>query len=199
MKVLIVYAHPNRKSFNHAVLQAFSKGLEEGGHQYEVVDLYAIGFDPCFRNEDFAQFMGGDMPADVRAQQEKVRWADALVFISPVWWMGFPAILKGWGERVFSCGFAYRLTAEGWKGKARGRLGLLPHKKVLIISTTFFSEKDYEASGLHDAMEKTMVEWAYLEPKRPRVEHVYLYGVRWVSDAVRRQYLQMAHELGQKF
>lgn len=199
MKVLIVFAHPSSNSFNHAVLEAFSRGLEEGGHEFEVVDLYAIGFDPCFRNEDFAQFVGGAMPEDVRVQQAKVGWADALVFISPVWWMGFPAILKGWGERVFSCGFAYRLTAEGWKGKARGRIGLLSHEKVLIISTTFFSEEDYDASGLKDAMEKTMVEWAYLEPKRPRVEHIYFHGVRWVSDAVRKRYLHSAHEIGRTF
>ncbi len=199
MKVLIVYAHPSAKSFNHAVLEAFSRGLEEGGHEFEVVDLYAIDFEPRFTNEDFAQFTGGDMPQDVREQQAKVAWAQALVFIAPIWWMGFPAILKGWCARVFSCGFAYRLTAEGWRGKARGRVGLLPHEKVLIMSTTFFSQEDYQASGLKDAVEKTLVEWTFLEPRRPEVQHVYFYGVRWVSDTVRKRYLQVARELGEEF
>jgi NAD(P)H dehydrogenase (quinone) len=195
---LIIYAHPNPESFNFAVLEALSQGLEKAGHRYEVVDLYAIGFDPCFRAEDFAQFTGGEMPEDVRTQQERVRAADALVFVSPIWWMGFPAILKGWGERVFSHGFSYELTAEGWQGQAKGRVGLMSPKKVLVISTTFFSEEDYVASGYKDAIEKTMIEWAFLEPIRSQVEHVYFYGVRWVSDVVRRGYLARARELGEK-
>ena len=56
----------------------------EGGHDYAVEDLYEIGFDPCFRIEDYNQYTGGPLPADVVAQQEKVTWAGALVFIAPV-------------------------------------------------------------------------------------------------------------------
>ncbi|MGZ6633638.1 MAG: NAD(P)H-dependent oxidoreductase [Solirubrobacteraceae bacterium] len=48
MRVLAVYAHPNRKSFCHAVLEQFTTGLRDGGHSVEVVDLYAIKFDPVF-------------------------------------------------------------------------------------------------------------------------------------------------------
>jgi NAD(P)H dehydrogenase (quinone) len=199
MKVLVVYAHPNPLSFNHAVLTAFLRGLNESGHETEVVDLYEIDFDPRFKKEDFAQFTGGAMPEDVREQQKKVAWADAMAFISPIWWMGFPAILKGWGERVFSSGFAYRLTNEGWQGNTRGRVGLLSHRKVLIISTTFFSEEDYEASGLKDAIRKTMVEWAFQGSGVPEIQHVYFYGVYWVEDSTRRAYLQSAYELGKEF
>jgi len=49
MKVLVVYAHPNPQSFNHAVLEAFTRGLRDGGHTFEVDDLYAIKFDPCLK------------------------------------------------------------------------------------------------------------------------------------------------------
>ncbi len=59
MKVLVVYAHLSPQSFNHAVLEAFTKGLKDGGHTSEVVDLYASKFDPCEKLQDLAQFTGG--------------------------------------------------------------------------------------------------------------------------------------------
>ena len=92
MKVLVVYTHPDPKSFNHAILDAFTTGLRDGGHTFEVIDLYAIKFNPCLKLEDFAQFTGEPMPKDVLEQQEKVTQAEALVFICPVWHWGYPAV-----------------------------------------------------------------------------------------------------------
>ena len=61
MKVLIVYAHPNPKSFNHAVLENFARGLTDGGHTYEVVDLYEIKFDPVYNLQDFTFWNAHDV------------------------------------------------------------------------------------------------------------------------------------------
>jgi len=68
MRVLTIYAHPNPKSFCHAILQQFTKGLEDVGHISDVVDLYAIRFDPVFRTRDFASYVHENMPLDVREQ-----------------------------------------------------------------------------------------------------------------------------------
>jgi NAD(P)H dehydrogenase (quinone) len=65
MKVLTVFAHPNPKSFCHAVLRQFTKGLEAAGHTSEVVDLYAIRFNPVFRTQDFASYVHESMPPDI--------------------------------------------------------------------------------------------------------------------------------------
>ena len=62
MRVLVVYAHPNSWSFNHAVLESFTKGLDNGGHTYEVVDLYAIKFDHIVRANDLASCVSEDLP-----------------------------------------------------------------------------------------------------------------------------------------
>ena len=59
MKVLVVYAHPNPQSFNHAIVESFTEGLTEAGHTYEVVDLYAINFNPCLSGDDLAKLMAG--------------------------------------------------------------------------------------------------------------------------------------------
>ncbi len=169
MKILTVYAHPYPKSFCHAILQQFTKGLEDVGHTNEVVDLYAIGFDPVLRSRDDPNWIdesvptdilermnlkqrvldssGGPLqrlimrrwlrnkssldivklirknrPKDILEQQQKVAQAQGLAFISPVWFVGFPAILKGWVERVFTLDFAFSLTPEGWRGDIEGRI-----------------------------------------------------------------------------
>ena len=90
-------------------------------------------------------------PRDVAEQQAKVAWADALAFVAPVYFVGFPAILKGWIERVFSLGFAFGMTAQAWRGDVAGRLPLLTHEKALIIQTRIWNEESYEV-GLKAAM-----------------------------------------------
>ena len=62
MKVLTIYAHPNPKSFCHAVLDQFTKGLADSGHSNEIVDLYAIGFDPVLRDRDAPSWMDENVP-----------------------------------------------------------------------------------------------------------------------------------------
>ncbi len=71
MKVLILYAHPNPQSFNHAILESFTKGLGEAGHIHEVVDLYAAKFNPCLSGDDFVHLMAGKVTGDVQLQQDE--------------------------------------------------------------------------------------------------------------------------------
>ena len=246
MKVLTVYAHHNPHSFCQAVLERFCAGLQDAGHTNEVVDLYAIGFDPVFRAHDVPNWVddsvpddvlanwkveqslmkaaGGPLrrllmkrwiggldprgivrkmhavggPSDVAAQQEKVAQAEALAFISPVYFVGFPAILKGWIERVFTLGFAFSLKPEAWRGDVRGRLPLLSHKKALIINTTIFHEQTYGA-GLGAAMKLLIDEFSLRYPGVQNVEHVYLYAVHGANDATRAAYLEKAYSLGRNF
>jgi NAD(P)H dehydrogenase (quinone) len=244
MKILTVYAHPDPRSFCHAVLQQFTKGLKDAGHTNEVVDLYAIGFDPVLRIRDFPNWLPDENapdvvdkvvkervlagnarllerlvawtmfrnkspleivtqlrkrgPRDVREQQEKVASAQALAFISPVWFVGFPAILKGWIERVFTLGFAYSLTSAGWQGDIRGRLPLLKHDKALIINTTIFNAEAYQA-GLGEAMKRLIDEFALRYPGIRTVEHEYFYAVNMADEKTRQGYLARAYRLGKEF
>ena len=195
MKVLIVYAHPNPQSFNHAVLEEFTKGLKVAGHSVEVADLYKTGFDPRIKSEDLAQFRGGKMPEDVLEQQEKVKEADALVFISSIIWGSLPAMLKGWMDRVFSAGFSHRAPKKGEIGPQ----GLLTHKKALIINTTMLPEPLYKNLGLETAIKTTFDGYILKTIGIQNVEHVFLYSVQLVPDEVRKGYLEKAYQLGNKF
>jgi NAD(P)H dehydrogenase (quinone) len=245
MRVLTVYAHPSPKSFCHAILQQFTTGLEDAGHTSEVVDLYAIRFDPVFRTRDFASYVHENMPIDILeqmnlkqqvlnsaggpiqrlvvsrwlrdkdaraiarfihehrpkdvvAQWEKLKNAQGLAFIAPVFWLHFPAILKGWFERVFAYGDAYALTPEGWRGETSGRVPLLQHEKALVISTTLFNEKDYKADW-EMPMTRIIDDWGLRYPGVKQVEHVYFYGVPVVDDQTRQRYLEQAYTLGKEF
>jgi len=70
MKVLIVFAHPNPLSFTKAVLNNFVRGLKDAGHQYEIVDLYKIRFNPILQDKDFAFFVDKDLPDWVFKQMD---------------------------------------------------------------------------------------------------------------------------------
>jgi NAD(P)H dehydrogenase (quinone) len=245
MNVLTVYAHPNPRSFCHALLEEFTTGLADAGHSTEVVDLYAIKFDPVFRIEDFGSYVHESMPIDVLdsmnlrqrildaaggpvrrwvvaqwlrgkdpvalarfihdrrpkdvvAQWEKVKNAEGLAFIAPVFWLHFPAILKGWFERVFTYGEAYALTSEGWRGEVRGRIPLLEHQKALVMSTTLFLEADYKRN-LEAPMTRLIDDWGLRYPGVKKVEHVYFYGAAIANEETRQGYLKRAYELGREF
>jgi NAD(P)H dehydrogenase (quinone) len=145
-----------------------------------------------------AKFIHAHRPKDVRAQWEKVKNAQGLAFIAPVFWCHFPAIMKGWFERVFAYGDAYPLTSEGWRGKVKGRVPLLQHEKALIINTTLFSEEDYKA-GLEAPMTQIIDNWGLCYPGVKRVEHVYFYRVSASDEETRRGYLERAYQLGRNF
>jgi NAD(P)H dehydrogenase (quinone) len=195
MKTLIVYAHPNPESFNHAILEEFTKGLKDGGHSAEIVDLYGSGFDPRINSQDMAQFKGVKPPDDVLEQQEKVKEADALVFISPIIWGSLPGTLKGWIDRVLSAGFAYRGPKKGEMGPQ----GLLTHKKALIINTMVFPEPFFKKLGLETAIKTTFDEYILKTVGIQNVEHTFFYSILTTSDEVRKGYLGKAYQLGNKF
>ncbi len=153
------------------------------------------------RNQDLravAKFIHDHRPKDVAAQWEKLKNAQGLAFIAPVFWLHFPAILKGWFERVFAYGDAYALTPEGWRGEVNGRVPLLHHEKALVISTTLFREEDYKADW-EEPMTRIIDDWGLRYPGIKKVEHVYFYGVPVVDDDIRRGYLKQAYCLGKDF
>lgn len=137
-------------------------------------------------------------PRDVLEQQDKVARAQALAFIAPVYFVGFPAILKGWIERVFTLGFAFALTPAAWKGDIDGRVPLLTHEKALILQTTLFDERAYQA-GLDRAMGVLIDEYCLRFPGVRKVDREYFYAVYGADEAKRRGYLDRAYELGLAF
>jgi NAD(P)H dehydrogenase (quinone) len=137
---LVVFSHPNPESFNARVCRTYVDELQARGHEVELRDLYKVGFDPVLRMEDFEAIRRGEVPADARVEQEYVTAAEVITFISPIWWIGWPAMLKGYVDRVFSLNYAYRYTPAGVEGCLVG-------KRAAIISTSGSTMENFVETG----------------------------------------------------
>ncbi|MGT2949233.1 NAD(P)H-dependent oxidoreductase [Streptococcus devriesei] len=120
MNTLIVYAHPNPKSFNAEILKTVQTNLSKA-HTVKTIDLYAENFDPILRFDEKLKRRDLDKVAEMEDYRRLVTWADQLIFIFPIWWSGMPAILKGFIDRVFVSGFAYSYKKTGLAGHLKGK------------------------------------------------------------------------------
>lgn len=127
--MLIIYAHFSREGHCGEVLKTVEWWLAGKGKPYEVVDLSATGFDPILRAEEMIDRGISKTDPSVRAIQEKILAEREFVFIYPTWWSNVPAILKGFYDRVFASGFAFRYRENGFPE------GLLKGKRALVIAT----------------------------------------------------------------
>jgi NAD(P)H dehydrogenase (quinone) len=147
---------------------------------------------------EIAALIRRQMPKDVLAQQAKVSEADALAFVAPIHFCSFPSILKGWIDRCWTLDFAFGLTADGWRGDVNGRIPLLHHKRVLIMTSTIFDENAYDA-GVRDAIGTVIDDWGFRFPGIEDVEHVYFYAATSASQDTIARYLDQAYDLGRTF
>lgn len=129
MSVLVVTAHPDPDSLTSAVadalVDAVTRALPAPHGSVPVVraDLAAEGFDPRFTLDDRRAYATGrDAPGVVRAERERLDAADDLVLVFPVYWWSFPALLKGWVDRVFGNGWAFRVGPDGGTERLLGGL-----------------------------------------------------------------------------
>lgn len=100
---LIVYAHPDPKSFNHAILDRVKTTLTKKDIPFKVVDLYQLNYNPVLSLGE----LKGEVSDETRGFQKMIGEASGLIFIFPVWWFRAPAILEGFCDKVFTVGFAY--------------------------------------------------------------------------------------------
>lgn len=193
MRVFIVYAHPRTDSFNAALLGAFVAGLRDVGHEPDVGDLYAEGFDPRLSSDELAHTGTGAQEPKVRAWQERLLAAEGLAFIFPIWWFGPPAILKGFVDRIFEENVAFRFRATGLVE------GLLPQKRALVLTTTGSSALLYRTFGFEKPFQKTFCDWTLKVCGIKTVEHVLFHDVVKADDTIRRRYIEAARRLGREF
>jgi putative NADPH-quinone reductase len=114
MHVLLVYCHPQPESFCAALRDAARESLTSAGHTVDVRDLYADGFACAMSGEQRARYFDeGANERDVCDHVAALRRAEALLLVYPTWWLGMPAMLKGWIDRVWLPGVAFRMGAAG--------------------------------------------------------------------------------------
>lgn len=108
MKCLVVVTHPLSDSLCHAMAQSAVAALTAAGHEVEIEDLYQSSFPPALTISERQSYYNPPFESvAVQSQIDRLLSAEALVLVFPTWWFGFPAILKGWFDRVWAPGVAY--------------------------------------------------------------------------------------------
>ena len=183
----MIFDHPRRHSFCGAVLDELLAGLAEAGHEVEIADLHAEGFDPRMPEADEPDWADPDKrySAAVLAEQARIARNEMLVFVFPVWWWSLPAMLKGWIDRVWNNGWAYGARK-------------LPHRRALLIATAAGNAEDYQRRGYDRAMLTQIVTGIMNYCGIRDAELRLLYDV--TEDAESRQaHLREARALGHSF
>ncbi len=118
--ILIINGHPNKKSLCFGFAEAYKKGALESKAQIQEIVIADMKFNP---NLEFGYQKRTELEPDLLDAWEKIKWADHLVWIHPVWWGGLPAIMKGFIDRVFLPGFAfqYRENSVLWDKLLKGK------------------------------------------------------------------------------
>jgi NAD(P)H dehydrogenase (quinone) len=147
MNVLFVLDHPytiasaanvpHRRSFSAAIADAAIRGARTGGHEVDLIDLAADGFQPAMTREDLVAWRRGDVVDPlVRHYQRRLLAAEHLVFVFPVWWEAMPAATKGFLDRVLTKNVIYEERTDARGNPFRSRMTALGGVSVLSVMTT---------------------------------------------------------------
>lgn len=177
----VILAHPEKGSFNHAIAEVVCRTLNQAGYQVYFHDLYAEQFDPLFR--------GSSETSDkqVEAYGQELSQSSAIVIIHPNWWGQPPAILKGWVDRVFRLGVAYRYEQD--ESGSMIRKGALPAHHALILNTANVpTEREQEMGSTLDyiwkdcTFEPCGVPHVFRKSFTPIVASTYDQRQAWLSE-----------------
>jgi NAD(P)H dehydrogenase (quinone) len=188
MKYLIIYAHPNPKSFCSAIKNQVEEQIKASGSEFVTRDLYQMGFNPVLGAQDFINFSKNSPSEDICVEQDLIRQSDVIIFVYPVWWFSVPAILKGYIDRVLSRGFAYDM---------KGHLirGLLKGKRVMIFNTTGGPGFAYYLLGYLVAMKISIVFGIFKFCGMTVKLHRFFFAVPAISQKAREKMLDQVKRI----
>ncbi|BFO64161.1 NAD(P)H-dependent oxidoreductase [Chryseobacterium sp. KCF3-3] len=188
-KIAIINGHPNKDSFNFGVAEAYRLGAVEAGAEVKEIVIRDLNFNP---NLQFGYQKRMELEPDLLKAWEIIQWADHLVWIHPVWWGGFPALMKGFIDRLFLPGMAYKYRGNSvWWDK------LLKGKTAHIITTLdqpgwyyrlFFGRPSV------NQLRKSILEYCGVKP----VKVTYIGIIRNSKEEQRSKWLRKVKELGRK-
>jgi NAD(P)H dehydrogenase (quinone) len=133
----------------------------------------------------------GDIGEDVVREQEYLQWAEVITFIYPIWWTGMPAIMKGYIDRVFSYGFAYKYVNGV-------QMGLLKGKKAIILNTQGKSRAEYASIGMDQALRLTSDKGIFEYCGLDVMYHLFFESVPQSDEDTRKEWLNQIADMASK-
>lgn len=188
-KILIINGHPNKNAFNYGIVSAYKKGAANSGAEVKEIIIADLDFNP---NLKFGYQQRTELEPDLIEAWEKIKWAEHLVWVHPVWWGGLPAISKGFIDRLFLPGFAYQYRENSvWWDK------LLKGKTAHIITTVdqpgWYYWLFYGRPSVNQ-LKKSTLEFCGVKP----VKVTYFGIVKTATNELRKKWLDKVENLGRK-
>ncbi|WP_321334529.1 NAD(P)H-dependent oxidoreductase [Breoghania sp.] len=193
MRILVLYSHPVETSFNASLHEVIVRTLKNAGHDVDDCDLYAEGFEPALTRQERLDYHDTDInQANVASYVERLEAADALVLCYPVWNFGFPAMLKGFLDRVFLPGVSFKMR-DG---------NVIPslHNIKKMVAVTHYGGSRIRAFLVGDPPRKSVKRMlrAVIKPFAP-VEYHALYDMNNATDAQRAAFLKKVEQAIARF
>lgn len=186
-KILVINGHPDKESYCQALFEAYKKGAILSGAEVREIVIADLNFNP---NLHYGYRKRTDLETDLLAAWDNIKWADHLVWIYPVWWGSMPAILKGFIDRLFLPGFAFKKRENSvWWDK------LLTGKTARIISTmdqpAWYYWLVYRQPS-NNAMKKLTMEFCGVKP----VKVTNIGPIRLSKESYRKKWIDKIYNLG---
>ncbi len=187
--ILIINGHPDKESFCFALGESYKKGADATGAECKLVHLIDLQFNPILTS-GYRKI--SELEPDLIKMQEAILEANHLVFVYPNWWSTFPAILKGFFDRVFLPGFAfkYRENSPFWDKLLKGKTARL----IVTMDTPKWYYWLINKNAGHNAIKVGVLEFCGVKP----VKITSFEPIKSSDDKKRRQWLQEVETLGKR-
>jgi NAD(P)H dehydrogenase (quinone) len=184
MKVLLILGHPLKDSFCATLAKKYMEGAKEKGHKTESLYLSDLKFNPILEK---AYEEDQPLEPDLKKAQELIKWADHIVLAYPIWWANFPALLKGFFDRTFLPGFAFKFTGGGkWKKLLKGKTArlLITMDSPPLLQILYFRNPSVKAM-------KATIGFCGIKQKNS-----YFGSVRYSDEKKKKKWLKKAFRMG---
>ncbi len=187
--ILIINGHPNKESLNFALATAYQKGALEFGATVSIIHIGDLNFDP---NLAYGYQKRMELEPDLVDSLTKIRQAEHLVWVHPVWWGGMPALMKGFIDRLFLPGIAFKYRENSvWWDK------LLTGKTARIITTldqpSWYYRFMFGRPSVNQ-LRRSVLEFCGVKP----VKVTYVGIIKKSTVEQREKWLYQAYQLGLK-
>lgn len=188
-KILVINGHPNAESFNRALADAYISGAEKAGAEVKVLTIADLDFNSSLQ---FGYQQRMELEPDLVNAQELILWAEHLVWVHPVWWGGLPAVTKGFIDRVFLPGFAFKYRENSvWWDK------LLAGRTARIITTldqpSWYYRFAFGRPSVNQ-LKKSTLQFCGIKP----VKVMYIGPIRQSKEDFRAKMIQQVTTLGEQ-
>ena len=188
-KIALINGHPNHESFNFALAEAYKKGVENSGAEIKEIIIRDLDFN---LNLQFGYQKRMDLEPDLLKAWEIIQWADHLVWVHPVWWGGLPAITKGFIDRLFLPGlaFKYRENSVWWDKFLTGKTA---HIITTIDQPGWYYRMFYGRPSINQ-LKKSTLEFCGVKP----VKVTYIGIIKNSKEEQRQKWIEKVYSLGRK-